>query len=108
MYVLTQGSVNLISGGGGPVDTRLVEAPAILGESALLHPAMRTNTVLTVEPCRLCSIHRSTFKELVRLVSPSHCGQAKEIIERHHLFGKNHFKARYSLTGEKAIDIVSE
>lgn len=53
-----------------PREVERLEAPCIVGEAALLHSAFRTHSILTLEKCKICGLHRSQFKELVKFVSP--------------------------------------
>jgi CRP-like cAMP-binding protein len=70
MYIIYEGSVSVLKGIKQQHEIERLEAPCVVGEAALLHSALRKNSVLTLERCKICSIHRSTFKELVKLVSP--------------------------------------
>jgi len=86
MYIIYEGSVNKLKDVSHTEHLEKLEAPCLVGESALLHSSIRKHSVYTLEHCKLCCIHRATFKDLVKFVSPQHCSVAKEVIEKYKLF----------------------
>jgi CRP-like cAMP-binding protein len=83
MFILLSGKVIRIHSNS---DKKYLEAPALIGESAMLTSAKRNHTIRSIDDCKVAAIHRDVFKDLVTFVTPQHCSEGKELIEAHNLF----------------------
>lgn len=64
--ILLEGMISLYKGND---EVQKYEAPALIGEQALLHGGFRDHSIVSIQSeIKFCAVQRDKFKELVRFV----------------------------------------
>jgi uncharacterized membrane protein YeaQ/YmgE (transglycosylase-associated protein family) len=68
LYLIIEGRVTVSKkqDGGGEIELDQMDAGDYFGEMALFEDIPRTATIRTLQPCRMLTLHKQEFKEMVR------------------------------------------